>query len=189
MRKISLLFGLLVMSGVMLAGVDENPNLTNGMTVEKRGNVVSVMYNGLEEANITVTIYNHRHKQVFQEKVNGHSSFVRPYNLIGLPKGKYRIVIDNGDEIFEEIIDFESENVEVLSSVIKANKDKFVVTLYSEQETTVMLALRDCDNNLLFSDKVKVKGGNARLFNLADIESSVSVDVISEGSKKSIVLK
>jgi hypothetical protein len=189
MRKIALVFGWLVMSSVVFAGVEENPKLTNGMTVLKMGNVVKVMYSGLEERTVNVTIYNSRNKAVFHEEVKGLSAFVRPYNLIALPKGEYRIVINDGTDTFEETVSFSKVKPEVLSSVIKSAKDKFLVTLYSAQEANVQILLRDDSSNILYSDWVKVKGGSSRLFNLKNISSAVSVDLISEGSQKSITLK
>lgn len=189
MRKIVLVFGLLAMSSVMFAGVEKNPNSTNSMTVLKQGNVVKVMYSGLEERNVKVTIYNSRHKVVFQEEVKGYASFVRPYNLIDFPKGEYRIVMNDGNETFEELVTFTKEGPEVLSSVIKSAKDKYIVTLYSAQETYVHILLRDDARNILYSDRVKLKGGSSRLFNIKNISNAVSVDLISDGSQKSIALK
>jgi hypothetical protein len=189
MRKIVLVFGLLVMSSVMFAGVVKNPSVTTGMTVLKMGNVIKVMYSGLEDRNVNVTIYNSRNKAVFHEEVIGLTAFVRPYNLIALPHGEYRIAINDGIDSFEEILIFAKEKPEVLSSVIKTSQDKFIVTVYSPQETKIQILLRDDASNILYSDRVKLKGGTTRLFNLKNISSAVSVDVISEGSQKSIALK
>jgi hypothetical protein len=189
MRKIVLVLGLLVMSNVMFAGVEKNPNSTSSMTVLKQGNIVKVMYSGLEERNVNVTIYNSKHKAVFHEEVRGHASFVRPYNLIAFPKGEYRIVMNDGNEIFEEKVSFTKDEPEIMSSVIKSTKDKFILTLYSAEKVKVQILLLDESGNLLYYDSIKLKGGNSRLFNLKHISSAVSVDLISEGSQKSIALK
>jgi hypothetical protein len=189
MRKIVLVLGLLAMSSVMFAGAEKNPNSTAGMAVRKDGNVVKVFYSGYEERDVTITIYNSKHKAIFKEEVKGHSAFIRPYNLVILPKDEYRIVMNDGIDSFEESLIVAKEKPEVLSSVIKTAQDKFVVTLYSTQETKVRILLRDEASNVLYLDRVKLKGGSSRLFNLKNISSAVSVDVISEGSQKSIALK
>jgi hypothetical protein len=173
----------------MFAGVDSNPNSTTSMGVLKDGNTIKVVYSGLEERVVKVTIFNSKGKTVFQEEVRGHSSFIRPYNLVTMPEGEYRIVMNDGRDTYEEMVTFSKVKSEVLSSVIKSGKNKFVVTLYSAQETDVQIFLRDDSRNVLYSDRIKLKGGNARLFNLKNILSAVSLDVISEGSQNSITLK
>lgn len=189
MKKIVLVFGLLVASSVLFAGVEKNPNSTTEMAVLKNGNVVKVHYSGEKERNVRITIYNNKRQAVFQEEVKGHAAFIRPYNLVVLPKGEYIIELNDGNEVYEESINFYKAKSEVLSSIVKSAPDKFMLTLYSAQETSVKILLRDESSNILFSDRIRLKGGSAKLFNLKNIDSAVSVDLISEGSQKSIALK
>ena len=61
-----------------------------------------------EESGTTyIEIYNQKGEKVFSEKIKGLSSFRRPYDFKGMPKGEYRVEVSHNSIKTEKAFNFE----------------------------------------------------------------------------------
>jgi hypothetical protein len=177
MKKIlSVLVVLISISSVARAGVAPNPwvsSKSSKMGIMKSGDLVKVFYKNEEVATVKVTIYNQANKIVFSEEVKNHSDFLKPYNLAGLPEGKYRVVMQDEEELREEYVSTIKEHTKALIGIIKANEHQFAVTFFSKEQSDLRVTLLDDEGNVLFAENYRVAGRDTKLFDLKTRKGAV----------------
>lgn len=185
MKKIVVMFGaLMIISGVAFAG--EAPLLFSAdMSVSLKDNVAKVRYRADKAGKVKVTIYcMATAKEVFSEEIKKQSSFVRPYNLDGLPYGEYSIVVEDENGRAVEKISYTKKTVEVLSSVIQfKDQQKIAVALFSKAETDVTIRLLNEMGEELFSKQTTINGQSNQAFNLKNIKGVTQVEVLNSNNE------
>jgi len=179
MKKSLSIFGLLILiSSVVLAGGIENPLVPSNMAIVKTNTGARVFYSTEKTSQVHIRIYSvGDDKEVFSDVIKSKESFSRLYNLMNLPLGEYRVVMEDENGIREELFS-NRKNVEVLSSIIYAKKQqKCLVTLFSQNDADVTVTLLDKNKNVLTSDVLSVNGQAAKLFSLEQINGPVTVEV------------
>ncbi len=178
MKKIfSILGALLIISSLVLAGGKENPSPSS--LIVMYGDVVKVFYNSDKASKVKVTIYGKNGKEVFSETFNSRSGFVRPYNLSSLPKGEFKVVLEDGRGTTEKMVSNLREDAKVSGSIINVKQDqgKCMVILYSKNETDVTVRFLDENQNVLSTESYTVNGQASKLFNFRRLKGLASVEV------------
>jgi hypothetical protein len=191
MKKTFLIFGaLLLLSSVVLAGGIDNPVVPSNMAIVKTSTGARIFYTTEKNSEVHVRIYNADEREVLSDVIKSKASFSRLYNLINLPEGEYRVVMEDESGIREERFSTRKE-VEVLSSIIYAKElQKCLVTLFTQNDTDVSVTLLDSNNNVLASDGLTVNGQASRLFNLDQLVGPITVQVSDgNGVVRSSVIK
>src|SRR5215467_12788974 len=94
MKKMKVIFLCLAMVGCV--AVFGKPDFSESkVAVVKNGSVFKVIYQGSVETMVKVTILNSDNLPIFSEKIISRGSFLRPYNFSHLPKGDYKICVDD----------------------------------------------------------------------------------------------
>lgn len=176
---------LICISSFVLAGGMPDPSKpapsTSNMAIVKNGTIVKVFYKKPDAGKVKVSIYKvDSGEAVFSEELKGRDGFVRPYNLRELPKGEYRVVMQDDSEKREEVINNSIPRAQASASIIKANENQFAVLLYSKLKNQVKVTLYDDDKNILLSQVYEVEGGASKLFNKKQLEGNVTVEVSDE---------
>src|SRR5688572_6515380 len=183
MKKSFSILGMLIMiSSVVLAGGTDNPLVPSNMAIVKTNTGARIFYSTEKISQVQVRIYDAADdKEVFSDLIKSKESFSRLYNLMTLPEGEYRVVMEDENGIREEVFS-NRKKVEVLSTIIYAkNVQKCLVTFYSQDGADVNVKLFDKNRNVLSSDVFSVDGQAARLFSLEKISGPVTVEV-SDGN-------
>lgn len=172
----------MLISGVVLAGGIDNPLVPSNMAIIKTNTGARIFYSTEKISHVQIRIYNAQDDtEVFSDDIKSKESFSRLYNLMNLPVGEYRVVMEDENGIREELFS-NRRKVEVLSTIIYAKDlQKCLVTFYSQQGADVNITLRDSNKNVLTSGALSVNGQAARLFSLEKITGPVTVEV-SDGS-------
>lgn len=171
----------MLISSVVLAGGIDNPLVPSNMAIVKTNTGARVFYSTEKVSHVQIRIYDANEKEVFSDVIKSKASFSRLYNLQSLPEGQYRVVMEDENGIREELFS-NRKKVEVLSSIIYSKKhQKCLVTLYSEQEADINVAVLDKNRNVLTSGALFVNGQAARIFNLEKIQGPLTVEV-SDGN-------
>lgn len=178
MKKSFSIFGMLILiSSVVFAGGIDNPLVPSNMAIIKTNTGARIFYSTETASQVHVKIYNADNKAVFSDFIKSKESFSRLYNLMDLPKGEYRVVMEDENGIREELFS-NRKKVEVLSSIIYAkNVQKCLVTLYTLDGTDVSVTLFDKNRQVLSSNALTVDGQASRLFNLEQIDGQITVEV------------
>ena len=180
-KSLSILGMLIMISSAVLAGGTDNPLLPSNMAIVKTNTGARVFYSTEKVSHVQIRIYDANEKEVFSDVIKSKASFSRLYNLQSLPEGQYRVVMEDENGIREELFS-NRKKVEVLSSIIYSKKhQKCLVTLYSEQEADINVAVLDKNRNVLTSGALFVNGQAARIFNLEKIQGPLTVEV-SDGN-------
>jgi len=195
MKKMSVIFFALAAVGCAVAL--GSPKFSESkVAILKNGEVFKVIYEGPRETLVKVTILNPDDQVIFSEKIISHGNFLRPYNFSKLPKGDYKICVDdqNGKhveklcstEAKEVDSNFEVNDFELLAHVAKLQNadNKYLVCIPQQRETEVEIHIYDQDQQLVYSEK-KVEGNFAKVYVLKNLAgASIGIAKRSSGEEK-----
>jgi len=179
MKKTCLIF--IALAAVSCAVALGN-TLENKVAVIRTGEVFKVIFKSPEESIVQVTILDTDRTPLFTEKIISRGEFIRPYNLSQLPKGDYKICIDdqNGEHI-EKICSTESavasSSLDVGDNVlmahvlkIKGADNKYLVAIPRQGETEAEIHIYDQYDQLIYSEKLKLNSDFAKVYALQNLE-------------------
>ena len=178
-------------------GVFGKPNFSwSRIEIVKKGEVFKVIYQGPAKATVNVSKLNADNLSVFSEKIVSPGSFIRPYNFSKLPKGDYKICVDDQNGVHvEKLCNTESKDVEahlevnrneLLAHVSKLQNEnnKYLVCVPHQRETELEIRIYDQDQQLVFTEK-KAVDNFAKVYTLKNLAgASIGVAKRSTGEEK-----
>jgi len=177
------------------------------VAVLKNGDVFKVIYQGPAESIVNVTILDADEQPVFKEKIISHGNFIRPYNLSQLPKGDYKICVDdqagkrfeklcstdieaNGTTNEEQVTDLDEKewtthkdewNAHIAK--LKGAENKFMISIPHQGNDNIAINIYDQNQQLVFSEHQKIEKDFAKVYVLKGLNGA-SFRVINQTSKK-----
>jgi|GEM_PF-1328981 hypothetical protein len=196
MKKMSVIFFALAAVGCAVAF--GNPKFSQGkVAIVKNGEVFKVIYEGPAETLVKVTILGPDDQEIFSEKIISHKNFLRPYNFSQLPRGDYKICVDdqNGQHV-EKICNTELRGVDPDAMIdeqdlrahvvkLKDAPDKYLVAIPKQEETEVEIHVYNQDHLLVFTEKQKLDQGFAKVYVLKNLEGA-TIGVAQQSGKEKL---
>jgi hypothetical protein len=195
MKKISVMFFALTTLGCAVAfggpGFSESR-----VAVVKNGDVFKVIYQGSVESMVKITIFTADNQAIFSEKIVSSGKFVRPYNFSHLPKGDYKICVDdqNGQHVEKrcntetgEIDQMSGRGNTCVSHVVKLKDadNKYLVSIPQQGEAAVEIRIYDQNRQLVFSETLSVDRDFAKVYTIKNLEDpAIEVVKLSSGREK-----
>ncbi|SRR5258706_10115152 len=195
MRKMNvILFALAAMGCVVVFG-GPNYGSESKVAVLKNGDVFKVIYQGPAESIVKVTIFDADEQVIFTEKIIS-DKFMRPYNFSQLPKGEYKICIDDPsgkhvenlsytdtEKAEEQVADLDNKEWNAHITKLKGAENKYMVVIPHDADDEVAINIYDQNQQLVFSEQQKIEKDFAKVYVLKDLEGG-SIRVINQTSKK-----
>ncbi len=172
---------------VVIAAVGCTVTLGNSIAkvaVVRNGGVFKVIYKNPVESTVKVTILDAEANPLFTEKIISHGEFIRPYNLSSLPKGDYKILIDDQNGQHEEKIcntespvdfqDRETNGSTLTAHVlrIKGANNKFLVSIPRQNETDAEIHIYDQQDQMIYSERLRIDSDFAKVYALQNLEGA-----------------
>ena len=195
MRKMSVIFFALAAVGCAVASGNPTSSERNGVVVVKTGEVFKVVYQMPQASTVKITILNDNDQEVFSEKIISTGKFIRPYNLSHLPKGNYKICVDdqNGRHVETQcnteskeagVVGVAHENGLIAHVVRLKNVDnKFLVSILQHGQADVEIHIYDQEQKLVYSEMQRLDGNFARVYALKNLDGA-TIGVVNQGKEK-----
>lgn len=142
---------LTIVSSVVLAGGIDNPKAPSRIAImQKDADHIQLFYKSNKEATIEVSIYDADSKLKFTEVIRKSDGFIRPYDLSGMKKGEYTVIVNDGTEKFEEKINTAERKSSLLSNVITMKRaGSFLLTVADDKAQSFTVTIIDKNENVL----------------------------------------
>ena len=171
---------LIVMAGAVTAvGKDEPSNAGLAVVPVKGSEVFRVIYKGESASKVKLSVYNSSSQVIFSETMNNSGGFIRPLNFSGLQFGEYTIELTDASGKKSEKINYQpvkSGSHVHISKLAEAN-GKFLLSVAQHNGEPITIRIFDGANHLIFSDTRTDASDFAKLYNLKDVDGSVTFEV------------
>jgi hypothetical protein len=191
MRKaIVLLFVLTCVSGVAFSGGVETLKVDPQIRVIQFGQVVKVIYVNSDASDVRVSILDEHGDKVFSEKIRKYKGFIRPYNLMNLEEGTYRIEIEHEGDTFIRQIEHVNgkhknpDEAELLAHVAKVTKPdrkkRFLLSVPCAGDDTLTVTIFSEDGYVLYEDTQNISSDFAQVYRIEDHPGNITVQVANQ---------
>ena len=173
---------LIVMAGAVTAvGKDEPSNAGLAVVPVKGSDVFRVIYKGEIASRVKLNIYNSSSQVIFSETVNSTGGFIRPLNFRGLQFGEYTIELTDASGKKSEKVNFQPERSgsQVHVAKLADANGRFLLSVAQHDGEPITVRIFDEANHLLFSDTRTDASDFAKLYNVKDLNGSVTFEVSS----------
>ena len=195
MKKIIVLIALLATVQFSFAKLmNEKETLENtklNITLDEATSTFNLTFVSDIEEGVTINIYNVEGTKIFTDKIQGSSSFQRPYNFSNLEKGEYRfeVVAEDGtitrsvvyNTTSSEFIDRKIDNIQVDMETLEANKINLKV--YGANQSPIKIAIKTASGEVIYNDNIANLNSFEVTFDLAKVvRTAASLEVSSFGT-------
>jgi hypothetical protein len=170
-----------------------DPKSPVGMGIIQNGYVLKVLYKGLQNGDVRITISNSKGEQIFTERVKNTRGFARPYNFYNLGEGKYTIAIEGPEGKQEQAVNLETKSVSsrvVSLRCVDSENSKYVLSIPFNKTENLKIKLYDMNNSLLHTFTEFVDGDFAKLYNLSKVRDGFYFEITGEdGANQTIAYR
>lgn len=188
MKKVLSFFVLLIsVSSISFATKADTPSAS--MIVVRNGSTFKLLYKGVAKTNVKVLILNDKDQLIFVDKINNVDGFVRPYNFSELPEGNYSIELTDNNGRQVERVSYRIENENKLAHLmnVPGSANKFILSIPNKGNDIITVTIYNDENTVLYSEKEKITGDFARVYNLKESRGKITFEVTdSRGNTKSL---
>ena len=185
------LAALIVMAGAVTAvGKDEPSNAGLAVVPVKGSEVFRVIYKGESASKVKLNLYNSSSQVIFSETVNSPGGFIRPLNFSGLQFGEYTIELIDASGKKSEKVNYQpvKSSSQVHVSKLAAGDGKFLLSVAQHDGEPITVKIFDGANHLIFSDTRTDASDFAKLYNVKNVDGSVTFEVSnSTGQIKTVI--
>ena len=174
------LAALIVMAGAVTAvGKDEPSNAGLAVVPVKGSEVFRVIYKGESASKVKLNLYNSSSQVIFSETVNSTGGFIRPLNFSGLQFGEYTIELIDASGKKSEKVNYQpvKSSSQVHVSKLAAADGKFLLSVAQHDGEPITVKIFDGANHLIFSDTRTDASDFAKLYNVKNVDGSVTFEV------------
>lgn len=131
-----------------------NPDIV----IMNTNSIVKVIYQDDEPCAVRVTIHDEDENLVFKETLRQNYGFIRPYELAELPKGQYKVTVENllGNEIKERVVTNQPVREDLFVQVKKVEdnnkQDRYLFTVADPDYREMTIQILDEERRVLYSD-------------------------------------
>jgi hypothetical protein len=171
---------LIVMAGAVTAvGKDEPSNAGLAVVPVKGSEVFRVIYKGESASRVKLNVYNSSSQVIFSETVNSSGGFIRPLNFSGLQFGEYTIELTDASGKKSEKVNYQpaKSGSQVHVSKLAAADGKFLLSVAQHDGEPITVRIFDGASNLIFTDTRTDASDFAKLYNVKNVDGSVTFEV------------
>ena len=171
---------LIVMAGAVTAvGKDEPSNAGLAVVPVKGSEVFRVIYKGESASRVKLNVYNSSSQVIFSETVNSSGGFIRPLNFSGLQFGEYTIELTDALGKKSEKVNYQpaKSGSQVHVSKLAAADGKFLLSVAQHDGEPITVRIFDGASNLIFTDTRTDASDFAKLYNVKNVDGSVTFEV------------
>jgi hypothetical protein len=181
-KTLSVLVGLMIISGVAVARWTDNPGAVPGVAVVKSGTTYKLFYKGTAKMDVKVSILDASDNVVFTEILKKVEGFIRPYNFLNLPEGEYTIEIadKNGRQV--ESVSYQKGKLEKLAHLLKVSgtEGKYLLTVSNKDAGSIRVRIFDDSHNTIYDHQEEIKSDFAKIYNLEKVSGKFTFEITDE---------
>ena len=174
---------LLALATISCAAVFGNPKFSeSSVAVIKNGAVFRVIYQGPVKSIVSVKILDAEGQEIFKEKIFSQGKLIRPYNLSQLPKGDYKLCVDEeGGKHLETLCNTDDKEIDLADdqewyahmTKIKDSENRYLISIPYQASAEVSISIYDQDHQLVFNEQELINHDFAKIYKLKNLEGAM----------------
>lgn len=181
--KLTVLAIVLGLMSVQATPIGDERTQKNVSVVAKEVNVYRVIYKGVSECDVRVSIYNSERQLVYTERLKLKRGFVRPYNFSGLDYGQYTIEVKDGFGTSVEKVNHQPKPKSLVNLIRLKEKSKFMFTAKADEREYLTIKIYDGINRLVYNESQWIDGDFGQIFNLSRVMGDYTLEVLHENGE------
>lgn len=178
MKKSVLFFAVCLMTFTAVFAGNKSDAPESGFSILRNGSVFHLLYKANRQSDVRVSIIDDRKNLVYTEVLKRMDGFNRPYNLNGLPSGKYTFEVEDSSGISSKDVVIGGRKNELAFHVERVHgAEGKILLMVGKSSKGFSMHFEDKNGRKLYSEREIIDGDFARVYNFSKVKGEVSVVV------------